>query len=501
MNGLSAKSLSMKQMAHHLVFWMALFALAATTGCFSPVKYATDLPAENVESTYGDIQISGEIRDKWWESFDDPKLNEFVEVVLKESPSLQSAYLRLIDSEYALKQNDSSFYPSVTLNAGVGGNGVIYTDPSAQPSYNLGLSASYEIDIWGKVRAQQHISELTLLAAQDAAESAAITLVGNVVTEWFNIKYYRDRKALIERLLLLSEEYYDLVQKHYRYGQTTGTDVLEQRQQIETLRSNIRDLDVNIRLSQHALEILAGRKVKPEVEGSLPEDVEMGGTIDVDVLLENRPDIRSARRSAQQADAQVVVAIADRLPTLRLSASLSYRSASIVDLFKTLLWDVGASLSAPLFDGFKKTRAIDRAKASYLIQRLAYAVAVMNAISEVEKAILTLNLREELLTDARSQLERQQEILDVTRDYFVNGSLDYSRVLSALRSLISASQSELEARHNLINAQITLYKAMGGSGWLKDTTEHNTQNARDLIKALDEDNEDNHENNDKSSDH
>ena len=477
----------MKAAATRYFLWVTLFALATMTGCFSPVKYATHLPEETVRLTYGDIVISGEIRDKWWEAFGDSELNAFVELVLRESPTLQSAYLRLIDSEMALKQNDGSFYPSVTLNAGVGGNGEVYSDPSAKPSYNLGLSASYEIDIWGKVRAQQHISELSLLSVQDSAESAAITLVGTVVTEWFNIKYYRDRKALIERLLALSEEYYDLVQEYYRYGQTNGMDVLEQRQQIETLRSTIRELDVNIRLSQHALEILAGNKAKPEVNGSLPEDVDMGGTLDVEALLENRPDIRSARRSAEQADAQVVVALADRLPTLRLSASLSYRSASIVDLFKTLLWDVGASLSAPLFDGFKKSQAIDRAKVSYLIQSFSYAVTVMNAISEVEKAILTLKLREELLVDARSQLERQQEILEISRSYFTGGTMEYNRVLSALRNLISASQSELDARRNLINAQITLYKSMGGSGWLKDTTEQNTQKARDLLKALDED--------------
>ena len=480
----------MKRSAVHCRIWAPIMALTLLCGCFSPAKYATTLPEQTVVSTYGDIAISGEVRDKWWEVFGDSDLNAFVEVVLKENPSLQSAYLRLLDSEYALKQSDGSYYPSVTLNAGVGGGGSIYTDPSASPNYSLGVTASYEVDIWGKVRAQKRISELSQLAVQDAAESAAITLVGNVVTEWFNIKYYRDRKALIEKLLALSEAYYDLVQKYYRFGQANGMDVLEQRQQIETLRSTIRELDTNLRISQRALAILAGNKVQPVVEGSLPEDVVMGGTVDVEKLLENRPDLRSARRSAEQADAQVVVAIADRLPTLRLSASLSYRSSSIVDLFKNLLWDVGASLSAPLFDGFKKSQAIERAKISYLSQRYSYVLTVMNAIAEVEKAILTLKLREALLVDAQAQVDRQQEILEVSRQYFVNGSMDYNRVLSALRGLISASQSELEARHSLINAQIALYKSMGGSGWLQSTTENNMQNARELLKSLDEESSD-----------
>ena len=461
-----------------------ILAAIMMASCFSPMKYQTTLSEQTIEYTYGDIALSGEVRDKWWESFGDEGLNRFIEVVLKESPTLQSAYLKLLDSEYALKQSDGSYYPTVTLNAGVGGGGVVYTDPSAQPNYNLGLSASYEIDLWGKVRAQKQISELSLQSMQDSAESAAITLVGNVVTEWFNVKYYRDRKVLIEQLLKISEDYYELVQKYYRLGQATGMDVLEQRQQIETLRSNLNEIDTNIRISLHALKILANNKADPVIEGSLPEDIEMGGTLDVDSLLENRPDLRSARRSVEQANAQVVVALADRLPTLRLSASLNYRNSSIVDLFKTLLWDVGASLTAPLFDGFKKTQAIDRAKVSYLAQRFSYALAVMNAVAEVEKAILNLKLREQLLVDARAQLERQKEILDVSREYFIGGTLTYNRVLSALRSLVSASQSELEARRSLITAQITLYKSMGGNGWLKDTSEKNTQRARDLLKSL-----------------
>ena len=476
-------------MNSHSILYLILAILLTTTvmtGCFSPAKYTTTLPDQAIELSYGDIALSGEFRDKWWESFGDEELNRFIELVLQESPTLQSAYLKLLDSEYALKQADGSYYPSVTLNAGLGGGGVVYSDPSAQANYNLGISASYEIDIWGKVKAQKLISELSLQSVQDSAESAAITLVGNVVTEWFNVKYYRDRKVLIEQLLKISEDYYDLVQQYYRLGQANGMDVLEQRQQIETLRSNLNEIDSNIRISLHALKILAGNKIEPNIQGSLPEDVEMGGTLDVDRLFEYRPDLRSARRSAEQANAQVVVAIADRLPTLRLSASLNYRNSSIVDLFKTLLWDVGASISAPLFDGFKKSKAIDRAKITYLSQRFSYALAVMNAVAEVEKAILNLKLREQLLVDSRAQLERQKEILEVSRSYFIGGTLTYNRVLTALRGLVSASQSELEARRSLITAQITLYKSMGGNGWLKDTSEKNTQRARDLLKSLDD---------------
>lgn len=461
--------------------------MCCATGCFSSVKYSAELDEQKIEQHYGDIALPGDVRDKWWEAYGDAELNKFVEIVLKESPTLQSAYLKLLDSELSLKQTRAGYYPSLTFSAGAGYGGQVSENSSADPSYNLGLSLSYEIDLWGRVRAENYISELSHQSVQDSAESAALSLVANVVTNWFTVLYYRDRKALIEQQLEISEQYYALVQDYYRTGQSTGMDVLEQRQQLETLRESLSEIDTNIRITQRTLEILAGGKVTVVADGSLPEAIDVGGTVDVDKLLESRPDLRTSRRNAQKADAQVVIALADRLPTLRLSASLSFRSASITELFKKLMWDLAASFGATIFDGFKKTTAIDRAKLTYITERFSYMTAVMQAVSEVEQAILKLHLREQNLVDARAQLERQKEILEVSRQHFANGDLTYNRVLTALKSMISNSQSELDARRQLLTAQVDLFKAMGGSSWLQQITEQGSKRAHELLESLDND--------------
>ncbi len=477
----------------------ALMVALSLSGCFSPQRYSTNIPIEEIEPHYGDLAVSGEQLNRWWENYGDPNLSQFVKTVLEESPTLQVAYLRLLDSELQHKQSQAGYYPSLSFSAGAGVGGQVPAgDPTVNQNYNLGLSLSYEIDIWGKVRAQSLASELSMQSAQDSAESAAMTLVGNVVTEWFAIQYYRERIELTRQLLELSESYYLLVEEYYRTGQSTGTDVLEQRQQIESLRATLLDLETNIRISQHSLQILAGGKIKPNVEGPLPAAIHVGGTPDVEKLLEMRPDVRTARRNAQKANAQVVVALADRLPSLRLSASLAFRAPSIVDLFKSLIWDTALSFAANLFDGFNKTTAIDRAKVSFLIERLNYMTTVYQAVADVEKALLTLRLREQQLVDAQAQLNRQKEILDVSRQYFIEGALDYNRVLSALRSMISSSQSELDARRNLLTAQIALFKAMGGAAWIAETTETASQKAREMLEKLD-DEENNDENNEQKT--
>ena len=482
----------MIEVPKHIIEKMCLGISMILTGCFSPVRYGGNLETNPTTLHYADLEMSGEVLDRWWEIYGDAALNAFVETVLEENMSLQVAYLRMLDSRISYEQSTSSYYPTLNLSAGVGVGGNVSSDSTVDPSYSLGLSFGYEIDIWGRIRAQTVVNEAAVYSAQDAAESAAISLVGKVVTEWFNVQYYRDRLALTQRLLELSESYYTLVQEYYRSGQATGMDVLEQNQQLETLRSTIESQEMNIRLSERALEILAGGRTRATVEGGLPEPTGIGGTVNVEQLMKRRPDIRAALRSAQQADAKIVIALADRLPTLRLSASLAFRSADITELFKRLLWDVAANFVVNLFDGFKSTKAIDRAKVAYLQESMAYGIVVMEAVQEVEKSLLTLRLREQELKDAQAELERQKHILNVSRDYYVGGLIEYNRVLSALRSLVSSSQSELDARKNVLLAQLAVFQAMGGGTWLEDVSRRGEEKAQKALSALDEDDDNKH---------
>ena len=477
----------MKFRHRHAFLWMGCCVALFLAGCFSPVRYGAKLEENPTTLHYADLEMDGEVLDRWWEVYGDDALNGFVETVLNENMSLQVAYLRMLDSQIAYEQSEGSYYPTLSFNAGAGLGGQVSSDSSYDPSYSLGLSLGYEIDIWGRIRAQTVVNELAVYSAQDAAESAAISLVGKVVTEWFNVQYYRERIALTQRLLELSESYYQLVQDYYRSGQATGMDVLEQGQQLETLRSTIKSQEMNVRLSERSLEILAGGRMRAEVTGGLPAPADMGGTVNVEQLLKRRPDIRAALRKAQQADAKVVIALADRLPTLRLSASLAFRSSDITELFKRLIWDVAANFVVNLFDGFKTTKAIDRAKVAYLQESMSYGVVVMDAVMEVEKALLTLRLREQELLDAQAELERQKRILEVSREYYVSGLIAYNRVLSALRGMVTSSQSELDARKNVLVAQLAVFQAMGGGAWLEDVSNKGKEKARQQLSDLDND--------------
>ncbi|MCL2326079.1 MAG: TolC family protein [Proteobacteria bacterium] len=464
---------------------VCLLVFCMLVGCFSPTRYGTSLPTQVMAPRYADLVLEGEVRERWWEAYDDPQLNVLIDHILKDNLTLQVAYLRLLDSILAYEQSKSGYYPTLGFSAGLSGGGRIAEQSTADPTYSLGLSLSYEVDIWGKIRAEAAISELSSLSTRDAVESATLSIIGQVVTEWFNVQYYRDRIKLTQQLLEISESYHELVQAYYRTGRATGMDLLEQRDQIETLRSTLLAHETNARLAEQALYLLAGGKRQIDVPGSLPEHIDVGGTVDIDQLLERRPDIRAARRTAQQADARIVVALADRLPTLRLSASLSFRATSLTDLFTRLLWDVAGNFAANLFDGGRRSKALDRAKVGYLQEQFNYGAVVLRSISEVEAALLRYRLRAQELADARNNLASRQDMLVSSRQYFIGGVLDYSRVLSALRGMVSASQAELDARRALLLAQINVFLAMGGGSWLKEASDSGTKRAYELLESLD----------------
>lgn len=461
--------------------------LLTLTSCLSPHPYAATIHVSEPAPRYADLEIEGAVADKWWQAYGDEHLNAYVDRVLAENLTIQVAYLRIVDAQLAQKQAHADYYPKLGFNAGAGVGGRVDSDTStANQNYNMGLSLGYEVDLWGRVRAEARVSELGTLAARDAVETAIMGLVGQIVTDWFALSYFSQKRILTQRLLELSEDYRKLAQNYYLNGATTGADLLDQDQQIASLKASLLDIDTQTRLAKTSLEILANSTQAEIKVGALPQAIDLGGTVSPSLLLLRRPDVRSARRQAEQADARITIAFANRLPSLKLSAALGLRAPSITELFKTLIWDVAGSFVASLFDGFKQTTAIDRAKVTFLQERLGYRVVVNNAVADVESTLLMHRLRQQQLINSTEELARRSEILEASRQYFIGGLISYDRLLMALRQLVSATQAELDAKRALLLAQVAVFKAMGGGPWLNEASSSGEKIAQDMLKALDD---------------
>ncbi|PIV98162.1 MAG: hypothetical protein CO108_18570 [Deltaproteobacteria bacterium CG_4_9_14_3_um_filter_63_12] len=445
--------------------WLAmLFA----TGCGS-AQYGSniELPVAPPDgfSAAGQSRATAEPL-RWWMEFGSAELNATVEEAFDGNFDLLVTRKRLEQLEAVQRMQSSAAWPNVEAQASVGRSktpgprGALESD-----SFVLGVAAAYEIDVWGKTRAAVDAAELDILSTRENLDAAAALLVAQIVEQWASIVHQRAKRKLLEAQLKTSGTFLELALLRLSMGQNTALDVLQQRQLLEALQSQLVFVETAETLAQHKLAVLIGRTpgVVIESDETLPEIPEAFEAGIPDDLLQQRPDVRSARLSAQAADARIVVAMADRLPSVRLSASLSLMAQDPVDLLDDFFWNLAVSLAAPLFDGGRRSAEVDRVRAVLDEKVLLYGKALLLAIEEVESALLQERQQRKVIADLELQLATASAILGTAQAQYLRGVSTYYQVLIALRTTQQMELGLLDAQRQLVSARIQLYRAVGGT--------------------------------------
>jgi outer membrane protein TolC len=196
----------------------------------------------------------------------------------------------------------------------------------------------------------------------------------------------------------------------------------------------------------------------------LPEIPDPGVPAD---LIERRPDVRSAMLRLQAADERTAAEVADMLPTLRLSANLSYQAQELADLFDTLFYNLSAEAAQSLFEGGRRLAQVDRAEAAAAEQLYNYGQTLLTAMREVSDALVLEKRQGEFIESLEKQAASAEKALQVARDRYRRGAVEYLRVLTALQSLQQAEQTLLDARRQQFSNRITLCRALGGT-WTRE---------------------------------
>ncbi|MFT6400515.1 MAG: outer membrane protein TolC, partial [Bradymonadia bacterium] len=241
----------------------------------------------------------------------------------------------------------------------------------------------------------------------------------------------------------------------------------QQRQQVAALESQLALLDAAEDTAGHRISVLQGFFPDPEatgVETALPALPPVPGVGVPADLLVRRPDVEAARIRAESADARLAGAIADRLPSLRLSGSAFFQATSLSNLFDQLLWSVTAGLTAPLFDGGRRGAEVERNRAVVDERIHAYLNTLLTSALEVENALALERAQSAFLAELDTQLEIAADTLLLARDQYREGVADYLRVLTAIGTLQQLEQSRLNAVRQQLAYRIQLYRALGG-GW------------------------------------
>jgi len=405
---------------------------------------------------------------RWWESFNDPDLNRLVEKALADNFSLQEAWARLRQSQALAVQAGAGRYPDLNGSADYL-RGRTHSENGSERNFEeagLGVVSRYEIDLWGRVRAQQRSALLREAATREDLNTAALTIAAEVTQRYIGIISQRMQKALLEEQLRINRTLLDLVDLRFRKAMVSALDVYQQKQLVDGVLAEIPLVEQQETLLTYQLAVLVGKPPLASVTISrkeLPESTPLPATGLPADLLAARPDVRAAGLRLQAADWQIAQARANRLPALSLTARARYGEGDLDILFDNWLVSLAANLTAPIIDGGSRRAEVERTRALADEQLAAYRDTVLTAIREVEDALLRETKQREHIDRLRQVAETARMALDQAAVRYRNGLNDYLPVLTQLLSVQNLDRTLITQQADLLTARVSLYRALGGT--------------------------------------
>lgn len=453
--------------------WVGLPCLAcALAGCQSATKdfqSPVDAPSGWTVEEEGPA-----LPDRWWTALGDPSLDRLIDTALDGNFTLRMAWDRLSQAKAIAHRDGADVSPSLDLTGGVGRSWEHdSTGTDGRTDLDLGLLASYEVDLWGRVRSTRDAALLDAMAAEEDVHAAAITLTADIANRWFEYAEQRQRVEVLEQQRQNNQDVLEIITAQFRAGQVHAEDVLRQQNLVE---SSLGDLAVARRQSETIrLELLTLLGLSPDA--GLP--AETAALIDLprfpdlgipSTLLQRRPDVRSAYRAVQAADRRTAAAIADRYPAISLTASVGTSGSRVGDLFDNWAANLAAGLVQPLLDGGRREAEVDRTLAVVSEAINSYGQTVLSALSEVETALA--QEREQMLyvQSLDRQFETAQKVVERVRDSYLGGQSEYLNVLDAQTTVQQLELQRLEAQRILIGYRVDLCRALAG-GWAASAPE------------------------------
>jgi len=445
--------------------------VAALAGCALNAPPAPDefrpqaLPNLTVPEQWAEKGgAGGAVADGWLANFNDPRLEALVRDALLYNPDLQVAAARMEQAAGYVKLAGATLYPQVNLLAR--GGGAMSGDSSGLEG--VGVFASWELDLWGRVRAGREAAQLQYASVALDVLYATQSIAAMVAKSWFLATESRLQKAAAEEMLLSAERLASLARDRLRVGKGDEYDVAQAQASVQTYRDAVQQLDLSYRQSLRAIETLIGRYPAAAIEvpsqlAAKPGPVPVGMPSE---LLERRPDIVAAERRIALAFYRTEEAKAARLPRISLTAAVTSISSELFVLKDrdNPVWSAGGSLVAPIYLGGALQSQVEIRTAEQKQAVAEYGRVGARAFGEVEGALssgFTLEQRAAILVQAVAENERALELANVR--YRV-GSGDLRAVQQQQLAVYGARISLLRVRSEQLVQRVNLHLALGG-GW------------------------------------
>lgn len=433
-----------------------------------------------------------EMPERWWSAFGDPVLDSLVERALSSNLDLASTWYRLREAEAVAERAGADLLPSLDADAtgrvrraDAGGLGD-FTEPGDDPTddpddpdvpddgdvssetrqeeLRLGLTATYEVDLWGRIRSRADAERLRFEATRLEVRTAALSLSAEVVRTYFQVVEARDQIALLDSQIEANETVGRLLENRFGSGQVRAVDVLRQRQLVESTREERLGVQSRLRVLEHLLAVLVGRPPKDDVgvAATLPALPPLPATGVPAELLRRRPDVARAHRLLEAADRDLAAAVAARYPRLSLTASVTTSNEGAEELFEDFTRTLVGNLLAPVFRGGDLEAEVDRSEAVRAQRLYRWGQTTLDALREVEDALARERFQEERVASLERQVRWTEQSYDQLRIEYFNGLGDYVDVLLAQTEKQRLRRDLVSARRELLERRVVLYRALAG---------------------------------------
>lgn len=449
----------------HLTMFTAFFAL---WGCAAFTPEQQSRPAGELPAKFSLYSPAKPAAAPWWTNFENNELNQLIDNAMGQNFSIRQAKARLDQAQAVSMASGAQRLPQLEYEAGASTSRT-KTEAGGQTSeqeYTLGLAASYEIDLWGRVRSQQQAAFLDQAAVKEDLFTAGMTVAGEVAQVWINIIEKKMELEVLFSQLETNQILQDLVDLRFRKGMVSALDVYQQKQSVASVKASIPLVELEKTELKHQLAQLIGYTTQAQLNietEKLPSVKDLPSVGIPADLLANRPDVRAAGLKLQSADWSIAVAKADRLPSLHLTAQAAYFGGTVKTLFDNWLLNLLGSLTGPVFDGNSRKAEVLRTQAVAKELVAAYGEVVFNAIKEVEDALAQEEKHRQYLAALEQQLEVSQNAMREAKERYIRGLNDYLPVLTQVISVQQLERDILQMNSQLILDRINLYRALGGS--------------------------------------
>ena len=459
---------------------LALILFSLLTGCMVGPDYqrpAVDTPQN---WRFEDKETKDVINTLWWEQFDDPVLNDLIQVALRENKDVKIAAARVEQFLGQYGTTRAALFPQIGIGATGGrqrasqstGPIPLEQSPGVNPNYDIYevfLSASWEIDLWGKIRRATEAARANLLSTEEARRSVILTLVTAVANSYVNLRDLDKQLELTRETAKSYKETYDLFTLRFKYGIVSDTEVSQAKAQYEQALANIPVFQKTIAQQENALSVLLGRNPGPIPRGKSIDELKppaVPAGLPSDLLL-NRPDVRQAEEGLIAANANIGVAKALYYPTISLTGLFGFASMDLSNLFQgsSKIWSYAVPVSAPIFTAGAIEGQVRSAEAVQQQTLVRYQQVIQTAFREVDDSLVDHQRTREQLAALGRETASLRDYVRLARLRYDNGYTSYLEVLYAQTLLYNSEILYTTAQGTLFQSLVNLYKSMGG-GWV-----------------------------------